>query len=63
VGIVGQVNKAFVRQFFLQSLQHAQATNPAVKDADGAPLRSHGVTGLKKGRLRGLFELGYIRRL
>jgi hypothetical protein len=52
-----------VRQFFLQSLQHAQATNPAVKHADGAPLRIHGVTGLKKGRLRGLLELGYIRRL
>jgi hypothetical protein len=56
LGVVGQVHKALVRQFFLQSLQHAQAANATVKHADGAMVGSHAVAGLKKGRLRGLVK-------
>ena len=35
VRVVGEVNKVFVRQLFLQGPQHAQAPNAAVKNADG----------------------------
>ena len=61
VRVVGQVHKALVRQFFLQGLQHAQAADAAVKHANGVCwIGAHGVSGLKKGRLRGLVEQGCI---
>jgi hypothetical protein len=63
VRVVGQVHKALVRQFCVQGLQHAQAANAAVKHADGALVRGHGVAGLKKGRLRGQAKFGCINLL
>ena len=56
VGVVGQVHKAFMWQFLLQSPQHTQAADAAVKHTDGAMVSAHGAAGLKKGRLRGLFK-------
>lgn len=42
VGAVGQIDKALVRQFGAQRLQHAQAANAAVEYADGRRGGQHG---------------------
>ena len=36
VGAVSQIHKALMRQLGLQGLQHAQAPNAAVKNANGS---------------------------
>ena len=40
MGVVGQVDKALVRQLAQQGLQHAQAANAAVKHTDGRDLHA-----------------------